>query len=178
MSLRRRAAGVLGFGIVPGELDGQHQRAQTLAVHVLAQGACNTAAQRVLDDEIERAQIGKIVAPYRSLGDMAARGHHPFRRQLLVKHEPGSLAVGHDRDFRCVALVAAPAMRKSVDAYHQACPSKPISGETSSRGNSTDCTARISRTMGSEPPPAPAGPCMCRARVSKPTASAARRSSV
>src|SRR6185312_412747 len=57
------------FLVVSGELHGQHQGAQALAVHVLAQRARDAAAQRILDDEIERAQVGEIVAPHRPLGD-------------------------------------------------------------------------------------------------------------
>src|SRR3546814_13807113 len=106
---------------------------------------------------------------------MGVGGQHPLGGQMTPQDVPGGFVVGDDRHIGGVALVAGTAVAQIVDARHQAASSTKTSGRTSSRGRSSDCTASISPTAGSDPPPPPAGPftCMeigrasCRARVCK-----------
>src|SRR3546814_16926775 len=100
---------------------------------------------------------------------MGVGGQHPLGGQMTPQDWPGGFFVGDDRHIGGVALVAGTAVAQIVDARHQAASSTKTSGRTSSRGRSSDCTASISPTEGSDPPPPPAGPFTCMARTSKPT---------
>src|SRR6476620_3016740 len=159
-----------------GQRDGEHQRAQTLAVRIDRQRARDAAAQRVLDDEVQRAQLRQLVAPHRPRGEMAEMRQYDLGGEFALQHLPALVAVGDDRDVRGVPLVTGTRMGEVVDAYAHAARSSTISGFTHSRGISTDFTARICRAPKLTPPPAPVGPCMCRLRTSAPIASAALRS--
>ena len=70
------------------------------------QGARDAAAQRILDDEVQRAQLWQLVAPHGAGREMGEVRAHAVRRQLAPQHLPAFLAVGDHRDVRRVALVA------------------------------------------------------------------------
>src|SRR5215831_3001841 len=71
-----------------GKGDRQHHIAQTLAVDVLRERDGDAAAERILDDEIERLEIAQRVPPHRAFGDVLESFGHPFRRQLPLEKIP------------------------------------------------------------------------------------------
>src|SRR5512146_2231699 len=158
-----------------GQFDRQHHIAQALAVDVLRQRDGDTAAERVLDDEVERLEVAQGVALHRAFGDMLEGVQHALRRQFAFEKIPVLGIVADHRNIRCVAFIAGAGMGEVVDADAHSVPSTTTCALTRFFGSNTDFTASTSRTRGS---PAPPGPCMCMARTSKPMACAALRSCV
>src|SRR6185437_3514409 len=161
-----------------GQLDRQHHIAVALAVNVLRQRNRDAAAERVLDDEIERLEIAQRVAADRAFGDMLERLRHALGRQLAFEEIPMLGVVTDHRNIRRVAFVAGARVGEIVNADAHSVPSTTTWALTWFLGSSTDLTASTSRTRGSIAPPAPPGPCICMARTSKPIACAALRSRV
>src|ERR1700710_1705211 len=64
------------------QFDRQHHIAVTLAVDVLRQRDRDAAAERVLDDEIERLEIAQGVTPHRALGEVLESVRHALLGQL------------------------------------------------------------------------------------------------
>src|ERR1700674_736900 len=161
-----------------GQFDRQHHVAQTLAMDVLRQRDRDAAAERILDDEIERLEIAQRMAADRSFGDVLECLRHAFRREFALEEFPVPGIVADHRNIRGVAFVAGARMGEIVDPHAHSEPSTTTWALTRFLGNNTDLTANTSRTRGSQAPPAPPGPCMCMARTSKPMACAALRSRV
>src|SRR5664280_399337 len=160
------------------QLDRQHHIAQALAVDVLRQRYGDAAAERILDNEVERLEIAQRMTPDRAFGDVLESLRHELRREFALEKIPMLGVVANDRNIRGVAFVAGARMGEIVDADAHSDPSTTTWALTRFFGNSTDFTASTSRTRGSQAPPAPPGPCMCMARTSKPMACAALRSRV
>src|SRR3984885_3459352 len=155
--------------------DRQHHIAVALAVNVLRQRNRDATGQRILDYEIEGLEIAQGITPDRTLGDMTERVGDAFDGQLALQKFPMFGVVADHRDIGRVALVAGTRVGKVIDANAHSLPSTTTCGLTMLLGNNTDFTASTSRTRGSQPPPAPPGPCMCKARTSNPIACAAFR---
>src|SRR5271169_2143384 len=158
------------------QLDRQHHITVALAVNVLRERNRDAAAQRILDDEIERLEVAKWVTANRTLGEVPEGAPDALLRQLALQELPMPGVVTDHRNIRGVALVAGARMGEVVDADAHGVRSTITWALTMLFGSSTDLTASTSRTRGSQAPPAPPGPCMCRARTSKPMAWAALRS--
>src|SRR5690606_5271216 len=138
--------------------------------------ARHAAAQRALDDEVERLQARQLVADHGAGGHVGEGPRDDRLGQLLAQDPPAGLVEGDDGDIGRIAFVAGPSMGQVMDAHHVRNSRRVTWGSTWPRGIRPDCTASTSLTTGSEPPAPPAGPLTCSARVSKPTASAALRS--
>src|SRR5664279_3649974 len=106
-----------------GQFDRQHHVAQALAVDVLRQRDRDAAAERVLDDEIERLEIAQRVAPDRAFGDVLEGFRHALRRQFAREKIPMLGVVADDRNIRRVAFVAGARMGEIVDADAHSAPS-------------------------------------------------------
>src|ERR1700685_4675077 len=157
------------------QFDRQHHVAVALAMNILRQRDRDAAAECVLDHEIERLEVAQRVTAHRPLGDVPEGFGDTLFRQLALQKFPMFGVVADHRDVRGVALVAGARMGEVVDAHAHSVPSTNIWGLTMLLGSSTDLTASTSRTLGSQAPPAPPGPCMCSARTAKPMACAALR---
>src|SRR5579864_1633027 len=88
-----------------GQLDRQHHVAVALAVNVLRQRHRDAAAERVLDDEIERFEIAQRVPPDWTFGDVLERLCHPLWCQLAFEKIPMLGVVADHRNIRRVAFV-------------------------------------------------------------------------
>src|SRR3984893_4087281 len=160
------------------QLDRQHHIAIALAVNVLRERDRDAAAERIFDDEIERLEVAQRITPDRTLGEVPEGVRDAVRRQLTLQKLPMAGVVADHRNIRGVALVAGARMGEVVDADGHGVPSTITWALSVLFGSSTDLTASTSCTRGSQAPPAPPGPCICRARTSKPIACAALRSLV
>src|SRR5262249_39799061 len=126
--------------------------------------------------KLKALSFAQRIAADRTLGEVPESVGNALFRQFALQKLPMPGVVADHRNIRCVALVPGARMGEVVDPDAHNVPSTITWALTILLGSSTDLTASTSRTRGSQAPPAPPGPCMCRARSSEPIAYAALRS--
>src|SRR6202022_518544 len=105
------------------QLDRQHNIAIALAMDFLREGDRDAAAERILDDEIERLEVAQRVTPDRTLGEVPEGVRDALRCQFALQELPMPGVVADHRNIRGVALVAGARMGEVVDADAHSVPS-------------------------------------------------------
>src|SRR5438445_5565584 len=141
-SARRSAAhldaGQLGVGDV--DLQAEDERAVGLAEGIGAQGAGGAAVERLVEDEVEGAHVGDLVAVDGAADESAEVGTNSLGGQLAHECRVQGVGGGEDGDVGEVALVTAArlgdvAQRNAPRAHTATASSTDTStpGSTSSR---------------------------------------------
>src|SRR3984893_16196465 len=79
------------------QLDREHHIAVALAMNVLRERDRDAAAERILDDEIERLEVAQRVTPDRTPGEMFESFRNPRFRQLALQEFPMASVVADHR---------------------------------------------------------------------------------
>src|ERR1700730_13301870 len=97
ISLAFTKASPLSLSFRIRQFDRQHHIAVALAMNVLRQRDRDAAAERVLDDEIERLEVAQRVTPDRTPGEMFESFRNPRFRQLALQEFPMASVVADHR---------------------------------------------------------------------------------
>ena len=120
------------------------------------QRARDTAAERPLQHEVERAEARQRVAHDLARHDPAKVLLHALRRDVLLEQRIVLRPIGDHRDVECLAFVSG-ARVSQVSELHDQDSSIWTAVTTCSRFTYAEATASVSRTSLVAPPP-PAGP--------------------
>src|ERR1700754_928406 len=134
----------------------QQRGTQRLAMRIQRQRARHAAAERLGHHEIQRGDVGQLIAHHLALDHAGKMSSYAFAGYLSLQQRIVLFVIGDHRDVGGVALVAGAGMGDLAQLYHHA-STKRTAGFARSRGNSTDATATTSRADLVTPPPA-AGP--------------------
>ena len=134
----------------------QQRGTQRLAMRVQRQRSRDAAAERLGHHEIQRGDVGQLIAHHLAFDHAGEMRLYAFAGDLRLQQRIVLRVIGDHRDVGGVALVAGAGMGDLAQFHHHA-STKRTDGFARSRGSSTDATATTSRADLVTPPPA-AGP--------------------